>query len=155
MFLQSAFAVLVLGAAKTFIPRCRFLQHPVLAGVFEAGKSLRRRWIRDHCHRASVSPESVAVLPCNQQRAETSPRDRTRHERKCGWAAASIKAILTNEKYRGVWRFNERRWIKMPGTNKRVPQRKDPSEVITYHRPELVLIDEETWAYVAARLKDS
>jgi len=51
------------------------------------------------------------------QEGVPSPRDRTRHVRKGGWAGSSIRAILYNEKYVGVWTFNERRWIKVPGTN--------------------------------------
>ncbi len=84
-----------------------------------------------------------------------SPRDRTRHQRKCGWAGASIRVILTNDKYRGVWRFNERRWIKAPGTNKRVPQMKDPSEVITYERPHLALVDQDTWERSQRRIEET
>src|SRR5581483_1852412 len=71
-----------------------------------------------------------------------SPRDRTQHVRKCGWSTGSIHAILENERYRGVFRYNQRQWIKTPGSNKRVPRLKDPGEVITQLRPELAIIDE-------------
>ncbi len=81
-----------------------------------------------------------------------SPRDKTRHVRKGGWAGSSIRAILYNEKYAGNWTFNERRWIKVPGTNKRRPQQKDASEIVRVERQELRIIDRVTWEGVQARL---
>ncbi len=60
--------------------------------------------------------------------------------------------ILMNERYTGVLIFGQRRWVKVPGTGKRVPQTRDASEVIRQERPELRIIDEATWAAAAARL---
>ena len=51
--------------------------------------------------------------------AVLAPRDKTMHKRKVGWSQSTIRAILYNERYTGAWTFNERRWVKIPGTNKR------------------------------------
>lgn len=82
-----------------------------------------------------------------------SPRDKTRHKRKPGWSHSTIRAILYNERYTGVWAFNERRWVKVPGTNKRRPEKKDPSEIVRTVREDLRIIDQETWDAVQQRLK--
>ncbi|MCU1282785.1 MAG: hypothetical protein JWM53_6331 [bacterium] len=82
-----------------------------------------------------------------------SPRDYTRHERKTGWAAASIRTILTNERYCGIWRFNQRRWMREPGTNRRVPQLNPPSAIISYERPDLAIIARDTWELAQERIR--
>src|SRR5262245_61080703 len=80
-----------------------------------------------------------------------SPRVGTRH--KCfGWGSSTIRAILYNERYVGVWKFKERQWVKVPGSNKRQPRARDASEVISQHRPELQIIDRALWDEVQARL---
>jgi site-specific DNA recombinase len=80
-----------------------------------------------------------------------SPRVGTRHTA-FGWGASTIRAILYNERYAGVWRFKERQWVKVPGTNKRRPKPRDPSEVMEQVRPELRIIDADLWATVRSRL---
>jgi site-specific DNA recombinase len=81
-----------------------------------------------------------------------SPRAGTRHTR-LGWGASTIRAILYNERYIGVWRFKERQWIKAPGSNKRTPRPRDASEVMTMERPELRIIDPRLWQDAQTRLK--
>lgn len=81
-----------------------------------------------------------------------SPRDKTQHIRKPGWGASTIRAMLYNDRYQGVWSFNEREWVKAPGTNRRVPRRKEASEVVRQSRPELRIIDEDTWTRSRERL---
>lgn len=80
-----------------------------------------------------------------------SPRAGSKHKR-FGWGTSTIRAILKNEKYTGVWRFNEREWVRVPGTNKRRPRARAADEVITMERPELRIIDAELWTAVQARL---
>src|SRR3569623_2025454 len=80
-----------------------------------------------------------------------SPRSGTRHKR-LGGGASTIRAILHNARYVGVWRFKERQWVKAPGTNKRVPRQRDASEVITLERPELRIIDPALWQDTQTRL---
>lgn len=80
-----------------------------------------------------------------------SPRAGTKHKR-YGWGASTIRAILYNEKYAGTWRFKEREWVKVPGTNKRRPRARAADEVITIERPELRIIDAELWSAVREKL---
>src|SRR5687768_15493604 len=80
-----------------------------------------------------------------------SPRAGTRHKR-MGWGASTIRAILHNERYAGVWKFKERQWVKAPGSNKRTPKQRDASEVITMERPELRIVDALTWQQTRQRL---
>ena len=80
-----------------------------------------------------------------------SPRAGTKHKR-YGWGTSTIRAILYNEKYAGTWRFKERQWVKVPGTNKRRPRARAADEVMTIERPELRIIDVESWTEVRARL---
>src|SRR5215468_8372888 len=80
-----------------------------------------------------------------------SPRVGSRH--KCfGWGASTIRAILYNERYAGVWRFKERQWVKVPGTNRRQPQARNAADVMTMERPDLRIIESAVWTEVQARL---
>jgi len=80
-----------------------------------------------------------------------SPRAGTKHKR-YGWGASTIRAILYNEKYAGTWRFKERQWVKVPGTNKRRPRARAADEVMTIERPDLRIIDPELWSAVREKL---
>ena len=80
-----------------------------------------------------------------------SPRAGSKHKR-FGWGASTIRAILHNEKYAGTWRFKERQWVKVPGTNKRRPRARAADEVMSIERPELRIIDAELWTAVQERL---
>jgi len=81
-----------------------------------------------------------------------SPRAGSKHKR-FGWGTTTIRAILRNETSTGVWRFNEREWVRVPGTNKRRPRARPADEVITIERPELRIIDQELWAAVQEKLQ--
>lgn len=81
-----------------------------------------------------------------------SPRAGTRHKRS-GWGASTIRAMLYNERYAGVWKFKETEWRKVPGTNKRRPRARDESEVMRFERPDLRIIEELRWNEVQARLQ--
>jgi site-specific DNA recombinase len=83
-----------------------------------------------------------------------SPRDRTRHREKPGWGHTTIRDILMNEKYAGVWTFGERRWVKVPGTNRRVPRAGDAADVVRCDWPHLRIVGEETWTAAQARLAE-
>ena len=80
-----------------------------------------------------------------------SPRAGSKHKR-FGWGASTIRAILYNDRYAGTWRFKERQWVKVPGTNKRRPRPRAADEVMTIERPELRIIDAELWAAVKTKL---
>lgn len=83
-----------------------------------------------------------------------APRDKTQHGVKTGWGGMTIRAMLRNERYTGVQTFNQRRWVKIPGTNKRRAEMKDPSEVIRTTCEELRIIDADTWERTQERVAD-
>jgi site-specific DNA recombinase len=80
-----------------------------------------------------------------------SPRAGSRHKR-FGWGQSTVRAMLHNEKYIGVWRFNERQWVKVPGTAKRIPRKKAATEVMVQERPDLRIVSAELWDEVKERL---
>lgn len=119
-------------------------------------------------HRLEVDPEKAAVvrrvfalyldghslsgiakLLCSE--GVSPPRAHTRHRRK-GWVETTIRTFLHNEKYVGVWRYKEREWAHVPGENRRAPRLRPAAEVMEQLRPELRIIDEDTWVGVQARL---
>ncbi|MBM4396836.1 MAG: recombinase family protein [Deltaproteobacteria bacterium] len=79
------------------------------------------------------------------------PRAKTRHRRK-GWVASTVRAMLHNERYAGIWKFGEREWVRVPGTNKRTPRLRDRRDVIRVERPELRIVDPQVWVAVQERL---
>ena len=83
----------------------------------------------------------------------TPPRATTRHRRK-GWVPNTIRAWLGNEAFIGRWSYKRRQWRKEPGTNRRVPHRRDPSEVIHVEHPELRIIPPPLWQAVQSRRAD-
>ena len=119
-------------------------------------------------HRIEIDPDQAAILRrifteyveggsllgiakgLNQD-GIPSPRARTRHKTK-RWGRSSIRAILYNEKYSGLWKYKQRQWVKVPGTNRRVPRDRDASEVISSERPELRIIDHDLWEATRKRL---
>jgi site-specific DNA recombinase len=106
-----------------------------------------RRIFRESCDGRSLSSIAIKL----NREGIPSPRAGTRHKR-LGWGMSTIRAILYNEKYAGVWRFKERQWVKAPGSNKRTPRPRDASEVMTQERPELRIIDPALWHETQARL---
>ena len=80
-----------------------------------------------------------------------SPRVGTRHTR-FGWGSSTIRAMLYNERYIGVWKFKERQWVKVPGTNRRQPRARNAADVMQQLRPELAILDRDLWDDVQQRL---
>ncbi|KAF1698033.1 preprotein translocase subunit TatB [Pseudoxanthomonas jiangsuensis] len=60
--------------------------------------------------------------------------------------------ILANPIYIGRQVWNRSHWIKHPDSGRRVRQERPESEWITTEKPELAIIDADTWATVQARL---
>ena len=84
-----------------------------------------------------------------------SPREASgsKHKRK-GWGASTIRAMLYNDKYTGTWKFKQRQWVKIPGTNRRIPREREVSEVMVLDRPELRIIDADLWNATQKRLDE-
>lgn len=80
-----------------------------------------------------------------------SPRIGTRH-RWSGWGVGTLREMLRNERYIGVWRFKEMQWVKVPGSNRRLPRKRPPSETMVSERPDLRIIELSLWAAVTARM---
>jgi hypothetical protein len=70
------------------------------------------------------------------------PRAHTKHRRK-GWVASTIREILRNEAYIGVWRFKRKQWRKIPETPIRRYRLRPEPDVMTRQRPHLRIIDQD------------
>ena len=91
---------------------------------------------------------SVIARILNDDRVDP-PRVHVKSRRR-GWKDTTIRAILHNESYIGLWKFGERRWRPVPGTRKRRPgEGKNPLSLV---RPHLQIIDDDTWVAVEQRL---
>jgi site-specific DNA recombinase len=78
------------------------------------------------------------------------PRSGKRH---ATWCPTAIYAMLHNELYRGRLIWNRSKFIRRPGTNKRVRRDRPQSEWHTIDRPELAIISEELWDRVHDRFR--
>ena len=61
------------------------------------------------------------------------------------WSAGTIYHMLKNEKYRGVFIWNKRRFVKDPNNGKRVARARPKNEWIIDEREELRIVPEELW----------
>jgi hypothetical protein len=59
---------------------------------------------------------------------------------------------IRNERYIGEWRFKEMQWVKVPGTNRRLPRKRPPSETMVQQRPDLLIVDLPLWEAVKAEM---
>ena len=69
-----------------------------------------------------------------------------------GWADSSVRNLLHQPKYVGQWAFNQREWMKVPGTNRRRSRPRPEHEHITVEREDLRIIDDQTWRRAQERL---
>jgi DNA invertase Pin-like site-specific DNA recombinase len=106
------------------------------------------RWIFDR-YLAGMSLAAIAIDL--NRRAVEAPRARSKHRYR-GWVDSTIRAMLHNEKYAGVWRFKTTQWIKDPETGQRKCFKRPADEVIVDERPELRIVDAQTWQAVKDRL---
>jgi site-specific DNA recombinase len=67
------------------------------------------------------------------------------------WAPTCIREMLRNEIYIGRRKWNQKTYIKRPGTNKRVARTREEREWIWKDCPELRIISDELWARVQQR----
>jgi site-specific DNA recombinase len=68
------------------------------------------------------------------------------------WCPTAIREMLRRELYIGRIVWNRSRFIKQPGTNKRVRRERPTSEWRIFQQPELRIIDPALWERVQARL---
>ena len=79
------------------------------------------------------------------------PRPRAKKENP-SWCPTAIHAMLRREMYIGRVIWNRSRFVKSPGTNKRLCRPRPRSEWRVIERPELRIVCDELWERVQARL---
>jgi site-specific DNA recombinase len=85
--------------------------------------------------------------------AERIPPPRVRAGRaRATWCPTCIREMLRRELYAGRQIWNRSRFVKVPGTNKRVQRMRPPSEWQIAERPELRIVSAELWQAVQTRL---
>ena len=85
--------------------------------------------------------------------AEGVPPPRARKGREnAGWCPSAIREMLYNSRYAGRIIWNRSKFVKVPGTNKRVARPRPPEEWHTVRAEHLRIIPEELWAGVHKRL---
>jgi len=77
---------------------------------------------------------------------EGVPPPRTaRNKHASSWCYTAIRAMLRRELYRGKQVWNQRRYVRRPGTNKRIARLRPRSEWIHSEDPKLRIISEDLW----------
>lgn len=71
-----------------------------------------------------------------------------------GWAPSSIRALLLNERYIGLFVWNKREHFRVPGKKSRRVRQRPESEWKRDDRPDLAIIDRALWDSVQAKLKE-
>ncbi len=85
--------------------------------------------------------------------AEAVPPPRARKGRQnAGWCPSAIREMLYNSSYSGRIIWNRTKFVKVPGTNKRVARPRPPEEWHTDQDESLRVISEKLWVKVHKRL---
>lgn len=98
---------------------------------------------------AGVSPADITVYL--NDRGYPPPgigMQRIKGKIKFTWIPNTVRSILQNPKYMGDWTFNRRGWIVNPETGQRRSIEKDIAEQTIVERPDLAIIDKDTWSQV-------
>jgi len=88
-----------------------------------------------------------------QKQIEGPPRSQKITGKKYNWSASSIRKILTNEKYIGIWEWGKQKSIKNPMTKKFERRAQSKDKWLSHYdgariRDDLVIIDLATWEAV-------
>ncbi len=109
-----------------------------------------RRIFRDYAQGRSMQAIAHALnrdgIPFPGKATKRGPARR-------GWATSTVRVILRNDKYAGVWVWNKRRFLKDPETGRRRAMSRPAEEWVRQERPELRIIEPALWNAVRARLK--
>ncbi|HXS23833.1 MAG TPA: recombinase family protein [Gemmatimonadales bacterium] len=70
-----------------------------------------------------------------------------------GWSHTTIREMLRNERYIGVLRWNERKWVRTPGKKSRRAIMRPEHEHIVRELPELAIVPRELWDRVRDRFR--
>ena len=80
-----------------------------------------------------------------------APRPRRGRQAGGGWCPTAIREMLRNERYVGRVVWNRHRFVKVPGTNRRVARPRPESEWRKAEAPELRIVCDRTWEAVRQR----
>jgi DNA invertase Pin-like site-specific DNA recombinase len=122
---------------------------PARFEVDEGEAAIVREIFRAYAHGRSMK---AIAQDLNQRRIPFPAKDTKRGPTRLGWAVSTIRVILRNEKYAGVWVWNKTRFLKDPDSGRRRPVRRPPDEWIRQERPELRIVDSVLWSAVQRRL---
>jgi site-specific DNA recombinase len=94
---------------------------------------------------------AVIAQKLNEQ---ATPSPRARRRAGDGWMHSCIREMLRNPKYVGKFAFGIRRWQRHPTTRKRVARASNDADVLRDDRPELAIVERQTWDDVQAMLAE-
>jgi hypothetical protein len=69
------------------------------------------------------------------------------------WCPTAIRAMLRRELYAGSIIWNRLRFVKVPGSNKRLRRERPRNEWRIVERPELRIVDAALWTQVQSRIE--
>lgn len=99
---------------------------------------------------SGFSPAGIARL----LNSESLAAPRTRIDRKPrGWVGSTIREMLRNERYIGIYVFNRNQFIKDPDTGRRVARRRPENEIMRLARPDERIVPEALWEAAQARIR--
>jgi site-specific DNA recombinase len=97
---------------------------------------------------SGMSLKAIAAALNAERVLPPRPRATVKH---ATWAPTAIREMLRRDLYVGKVVWNRSRFIKVPGTNKRVARPRPRSEWRTSDRPDLRIVSEELWQAVQLR----
>ena len=92
-----------------------------------------------------------AITRTLNEEAIAAPRPR-KGRAPAGWCPTAIREMLRRDPYRGVLVWNRSRFVKVPGTNRRVSRPRPSDEWRTFEAPHLRIVSPELWDSVQRRL---
>ncbi len=98
-----------------------------------------------------VSLRGIAKRLNAQAVPSTQPRAGKRY---ATWCPSAIRAMLRRELYAGMMIWNKSRFVKQPGTNKRLRRSRPQSDWRSLKNESLQIIDQVLWERVQARLAE-
>lgn len=82
-----------------------------------------------------------------------APHDGGKGNKKAhGWGHTTIRSMLRNEQYVGVWTWNKENWVQIPGTSRYRRVKRPEAEHVRKEIPTLRIVSPELWRQVQARL---
>src|SRR5580698_448891 len=102
----------------------------------------------------SADGQSLKTIAKTLNRECVSPPRPRAGKRYGTWCPTCIRAMLRRDLYAGKVIWNTSRFVKVPGTNKRVRRARPQSEWRTVPHPELQIVSDDLWQRVKKRQED-